>query len=67
MNEFMAYVALCVDKRHPALRCGQNAFNVLSILYPEIANQIRDTRFDPFYNDDRLHVFFTKLIQYFVN
>jgi len=35
-------------------RYGQTMFNVLDEEYPELANEIRGTANDPFYNNDRI-------------
>ena len=45
---------------YPTLRAGQNAFNALHRVYPEIANEhIRGVwNLDPFYNDNRLNAFY---------
>lgn len=36
---------------HPEWRRGQTYFNVLYDLDPDLANEVRGTEFDPFYND----------------
>lgn len=41
------------------LREGQRAFNVLTVMHPFLAEQIRTTPIDPFYLDDRLTDFYT--------
>jgi hypothetical protein len=41
---------------HP-LREGQIAFNRLYVLNPELAEQVRGTEADPFYDDSRLPAF----------
>ena len=39
-------------------REGQAAFNALHEVDPDLANEIRGTRLDPFYRDDKLPEFF---------
>lgn len=43
------------------IRKGQKAFNDLYESDPEIANMIRGTIFDPFYQDNRLPDFYKKI------
>jgi hypothetical protein len=38
----------------PEWRTGQTFFNVLYTKYPDIANEIRGTQYDPFHNDERV-------------
>lgn len=40
-----------------SLRAGQICFNKLNLLYPELANLIAGTDYDPFYHDDRINGF----------
>lgn len=42
---------------NPNQRKGQAAFNYLYIVRPELADSIRTTIFDPFYNDNKLEIF----------
>ena len=42
-------------------RKGQKAFNDLHQTNPDIANEIRGTLADPFYNDSRLPIFQDKV------
>lgn len=37
---------------HPEWRNGQTLFNVLYDLEPDLANEVRATELDPFYNDN---------------
>lgn len=49
---------------HPdCIRHGQHIFNSLYNLEPEIANKIRGTRFDPFYNDEKIPLFWCRLFE----
>ena len=43
------------------IRKGQKAFNDLYLVEPHIANLIRGTINDPFYNDNRLPDFYKKV------
>jgi len=42
-------------------RAGQKAFNELYAVSPEIANQIRGSKYDPFYDDTRLQAFYLEV------
>jgi hypothetical protein len=42
-------------------RRGQTAFNFVFDTYPDIANELRATEFDPFYNDSRLPAFWEQV------
>lgn len=44
-------------KAHPQWREGQAYFNALEELLPDFANEIRGTKLDPFYHDDRIDAF----------
>lgn len=44
-------------------RIGQSYFNALHRLRPDIANQIRSSNDDPFYNTDLLPRFFTAIAE----
>jgi len=48
------------------LRLGQTYFNVLCDLEPEIANTIRGTEDDPFYDDKKVNAFKKKMIELLV-
>lgn len=45
------------------LRRGQIAFNELFETDPTIANSIRGSEFDPFYDDGKLEVFYEKIAE----
>lgn len=45
-------------------REGQAAFNALFLVRPDIANKIRGTEYDPYYEDERLDSFYIKLREY---
>lgn len=38
---------------HPEWRWGQTLFNVTSNLYPDLANKVQGTMYDPFNQDSR--------------
>jgi len=40
--------------KYPDLRRGQNYFNALDMLYPDLAEEVRGTDIDPFYVDAKL-------------
>lgn len=40
--------------KEPYLRFGQTIFNLLAINYPEISEEIRGTKYDCFYVDDKV-------------
>jgi len=42
----------------PRIRRGQNLFNVLHDIKPELANSIRGSEIDPFYHDKRIPLFY---------
>jgi hypothetical protein len=49
-----------VNAENPEWRLGQTFFNVLCDLYPEISEEIRGSKVDPFYYDNEkdLYLFF---------
>lgn len=42
-------------------RKGQAFFNALEELYPDIANGIRGTEFDPFYREEKINICINKI------
>lgn len=52
-EEYANVVATTRDyyRTYASWRFGQSAFNALYDLHPEIANEVRGTENDPFYND----------------
>ena len=50
------------QKEHSSLRKGQNTFNYLHQEYPQIADKVRGTESDPFYNDNKLGAFYQWLM-----
>jgi hypothetical protein len=57
LEEFATEYAKERDQR-PGLRDGQTAFNVLHRMNPDLADLIRGSNRDPFYDDSRLQDFF---------
>lgn len=47
--------------RHPSQRAGQAYFNALHEKLPDIANEIRSTEDDPFYDDRLIKGFLTRV------
>jgi hypothetical protein len=43
--------------KYPNLRRGQNYFNAFDSLHHDLADQIRGTDIDPFYNDKKIAPF----------
>lgn len=41
-----------LNKVYPEWRIGQSFFNSLYIMYPEIADEIRGTKYDPFHRTE---------------
>ncbi len=50
------------QKDHPYLRYGQVIFNYVYSLYPEVANKIRGSEYDCFYEDEKVD-FFLELVK----
>ncbi len=50
----------CIARNRPeyGFRQGQRAFNELMIRRSDLADEIRDTRYDPYYEDTRLGLFY---------
>jgi hypothetical protein len=58
-EDYMAAFGRAWGQGHVAgLRLGQAAFNVLHEMRPDLANEIRDSTLDAFYNDGALADFF---------
>lgn len=56
MNTFMLQLTKRIGSTDE--RIGQSVFNTLYDLDPEMADSIRGTDLDPFYNDDRVAKFY---------
>jgi hypothetical protein len=59
-TQFTIYV-IEYDRQHHKERSGQAAFNALWNVRPELADEIRGTDLDPFYDDKRLLAFWEHL------
>lgn len=57
MVTFENFKAAATLLRHPSQRAGQFAFNLLRVLRPDLADEVRRTECDPFYDDIRLAKF----------
>jgi hypothetical protein len=65
-SQFTDYINGFSGERPQDQRLGQWAFNLLAEAYPKIANQIRATKYDPFYVDNKMPVFLCRLLEKFV-
>lgn len=63
-EQFSIVFDLAVKKRTEckSLRNGQALFSALYEIHPDIADEITDTIFDPFYNDKKIADFINKLL-----
>lgn len=43
------------------LRPGQRAFNDVYAVYPHVADLLRGSEFDPFYDDERIESFYAQV------
>lgn len=59
-DDMVRHVAL-TRHEYPSLRYGQYTFVVLYERFPNIAEQISDTEYDPFYRNDLLPLFYRRL------
>jgi len=59
MTAFAEYVLFAEDylEQNPEQRKGQAYFNALWFTYPDLADKVRGSHRDPFYNDDRMPEF----------
>jgi hypothetical protein len=62
MIENVVNTATNMMHEHPTWRTGQAYFNALYTLYPEVADAVRATDADPFYQDSRLDAFFEAIL-----
>ena len=58
MFEYDEYMGRVESEHRKGLRYGQACYNVLSEMYPDIADKVRGTDLDPFYNDNKVTDFF---------
>ena len=60
-NEF-GKLAAAILAENKVWRCGQGFFNALCKISPEIAEQVRGTNFDPFYDNAKIGLFFRQIL-----
>ena len=61
INELKVKVLIEAPLLYPEWRKGQAYFNYLYQLHPNVASEIRETEYDPFYNDSRIEKFLNKI------
>ena len=61
INELKVKVLIEAPLLFPFWRKGQAYFNYLYQLHPDVANEIRETEYDPFYNDSQIEKFLNKI------
>lgn len=61
INELKVKVLIEAPLLYPKWRKGQAYFNYLYQLHPDVAYEIRETEYDPFYNDSRIEKFLNKI------
>jgi hypothetical protein len=61
LTQFIHFADQHYNLNRTHLRMGQAYFNALFMLRPNIAKEISGTDYDPFYQDDKLPVFLTKV------
>ena len=69
MISYQAYLTLAhmnADKP-PEQRAGQFMFNMLNLLRPDLANRIRGTGEDPFYEDVRIPLMLAWLAEHWTD
>ena len=49
-------------KTNTEIRYGQAIFNAAFVMFPYATNKLRNTKYDCYYQDDRINDFLTKLI-----
>ena len=62
--QFADYINCFSGERPKEQRLGQWAFNILYEMYPNIADKIRGTDCDPFYNDSKIPNFLKRLLDF---
>jgi len=62
--QFADYINCFSGERPKEQRLGQWAFNILYEMYPDIANTLRATNCDPFFNDDKIPFFLKELLNF---
>lgn len=61
MTSDLAGAAASLLTLHPDWRAGQALFNALAATAPDLADKIRGTEFDPFYDDAVIDKFWERL------
>ena len=61
INELKVKVLIEAPLLYSKWRKGQAYFNYLYQLHPDVADEIRGTEYDPFYNDSRIEKFLNKI------
>ena len=61
INELKVKVLIEAPLLFPSWRKGQAYFNYLYQLHPDVADEIRGTEYDLFYNDSRIEKFLNKI------
>lgn len=56
-STFNEYLCLAYGPRPPFIRIGQALFNALCVSWPELAEKVRGSEVDPFYDDTRIDAF----------
>ena len=53
----------CCRIKYPDWRTGQAYFNIVHTYYPDIAEQVRGTKYDCFYDDSKIEIFKQRIIE----
>ncbi len=64
-NNLVSLLVAGVASKPKEWRYGQYYFNALHNVHPDLANKIRTTPADPFYNDDILPAFWQAIAEHF--
>jgi hypothetical protein len=56
-QDFFMAIETRYRERYPYERRGQAAFNTLALMNSDLAEKVRGSQLDPFYNDDVLPAF----------
>lgn len=65
-SQFADFVNGFTGERPSQQRLGQWAFNLLYSAYPEIADYLRGSQYDPFHQSEKIPDFLCALLQWFV-
>jgi len=61
--DFCVEVSKAINTRHPSLRRGQVAYNLLFDFRPDLAREIVGTNVDPFHDDSKINMFMHRLAE----